>query len=437
MGNRGERSRATEEGILRAALAVLGDGPPGLAGLGLTQEAIAEKVPWSPKTVSWHFGKGARRPLQQALAEFVRRQIIDEAARNAEDYAKAAQFMRDGARVNGREMLRQVLLDDLADYQADDTAGTRGRERLYYLMLALCDLAPRDTGVNYARVLRATTVETQAGYAPVYDEFCSAAHREYVVDRDRTQRAINAYLEGVVAHRRFGMAPSDDEIVDTVLRLFYATTKPVGGADISIDSDLFGSAPPQDATSIGAQVTVHRVRQELYTEIAVALESLTLDETLLHCALHSAIREDEAPRDPLTRRLWTAQQDHVNRGGRLRRIARFDDVNELDTYVEWLQQQLTDRPGARVETRVLVMDAPPALSPMVAGERLGALGREDRTIGGITDGVCFTDPHGVAFCAAVFNSIWTDARSYSIASPSGIDRAGVRNLRRSLTAAQH
>jgi hypothetical protein len=430
MGSRGARSKATTQDVTQAALDLLGERPDRLLTNWVTHEEIAKRLRISRQTVSYHFGPGGGE-LQQGLAELAHRQIVAEAARNAEDYATAAQYIDAGARPSGRAMLQRVLLADLHDYQANDAKGTRGRERLHYLMLALCDLDPCDTVIDYAERLRLTSNETQAGYAPIYDAFCWAAHRDYVTDRDRTQRAIHAYLEGVTAHRRFEMAPPEPEIVDTVLRLFYVTTKPVGGADLDLDGDLFGSEPSSPA-SVGVHATVHHLREQLYAEVADRLEALTPDESLLHCALHSTMRDDEPPRDELARRLWTAQQDHVARGGRLRRIARFVDVDQLDLYVSWIAEQFDEHPAARVESRALVMEAPPGLAPLVAGNRLGALGREDRATGGIADGVCFTDPQGIAFCEATFDSIWDDARSYPIASPSGIDRTGVRNARRSL-----
>jgi hypothetical protein len=49
--------------------------------------------------------------------------------------------------------------------------------------------------------------------------------REFVAGVERTHRAIHAYLEGVVALRRFDYGQTDEEIIDTVLRLFLATTK--------------------------------------------------------------------------------------------------------------------------------------------------------------------------------------------------------------------
>ena len=439
MGQRGERSRHTQEEAVKAALEVLGEGPPDLAEkLGLTGAAVARRLGVSSGTVNYHFGRKAGDTLTPNLVAAVRQQLVAEARRNADDYRKAAHDLRAGARVAGRALVRRVLLEDLADFRIDgkSSLSTRGRERLYYLMLALSDLDVERTKLDYAAELKNSMSLSQNLYEQVYDDFCEVSNREFITDRARTQRAINAYLEGVEVHGRFGAGPDDDEIVDTVLRLFYITTKPSAGADLDIDGDLFGLPSFPETGSVGAHSTFHATREALYAEVSLAMEALTEDEVLLHCAMHRPLHEDRPPTDPLPRRLYEAQNSHIARGGAVRRVVRYWRIDDLEADLRWIAELMDREPRALVETRALIAESPPAMATMVVGERLGAIAREDPLTARLIQGVTFTDAPGVRFCEGVFSAVANDPHAYLIAGPNGIQERGARDARRRLLERQ-
>jgi AcrR family transcriptional regulator len=435
VGQRGERSRARQEEVVKAALEVLGEGPRRLAEkLGLTEAAVAERLGISPGTVNYHFGRREGGTLTPNLVEAVREQMGAEVRRNVDDYRKAAHDLRAGARVAGRALVRRVLLEDLADFRVDGktTLSDRGRERLYYLMVALCDLEVNRTKVDYAAELNDSMSLSQELYAQVYEDFCEVSNREFITERERTQRAINAYLEGVEVHRRFGAAPDDDEIVDTVLRLFYITTKPSAGADLDIDGDLFGLPSVPETRSVGAHSTFHATREALYAEVSLAMEALTEDEVLMHCAMHRPLHEDRPPADRLPRRLYEAQRSHIARGGPVRRVVRYWRIQDLDADLSWIAELGQRESRALVETRALIAESPPVMATMVVGERLGAIARDDPLTARLIQGVTFTDAPGVRFCEGTFNAIANDPHSYLIAGPNGIQERGVQDARRRL-----
>jgi AcrR family transcriptional regulator len=425
---RGSRSAGTEEHILAAAEALLMEGL-GLARLGLTREAVSKRAGVVPGTYDYHFGPTSARDLRAAVFERFRSSLLEELERNREGYELAAEAVAQGS---GSAVIRSALLRDLASLDAGRSPTTAWRQRFHHLALALCDLEPEVAGVDYQARLKELQEEANGISEGLYDLLSRATGRGFVAGVDRTQRAIDAYLKGVAACRRFGKAPPDDEVVDTVLRLFYVTTTPTGGADIDLDAELFGREPGKDA-SVGTHTTIHRSREPLYEDVALALEALEPDDLMLHCALHNSLLEAKPPPDPLAQRIFHAQRSHIRAGGRLRRVAHFTDLGQLEEHVEWIRQQANSSTPTRIESRALIMDAPPALSPVVAGHRLAALGREAPGEGRIVDGLTFTDPQGIAFCEATFNSIWGDAHSYPIASPAGINRRGLDDARRRLS----
>lgn len=419
--------------MIDAALRLIADGGC-TSEFGLTFAAVARESGEPTSKVSYHFGEPPKRNLRQMLAELVTDEIHAEAAANADAYAMAAGAIADGAGNVGRKIVARAILGDLEDFDATEGSSDqlRGRERFYYLMLAMADLAPEKSGVDYKRFLARASTDAQAMYVKIYDEFCRVTNREYVADGPRTQRAINAYLEGVSVQRRFGAAPLDDEVVDTVVRLFHATTKPIGGADVDIDAELFGLPHEPRTASVAAHTTIHQERDALYREVTSALGELDPGETFSHCALHGPTRDDTPPSDPFARALYEAQHSHVARGGRLRRVALFSSAEELQEYIEWLREKTAGDSPWQTETRALIMDAAPAVSPLVVGRRFAALGRESEGTGRISDGMTFVTREGVAFVEAIFDTIWRDARAYPIASSAGINRRGVEDALRRL-----
>jgi len=72
------------------------------------------------------------------------------------------------------------------------------------------------------------------------------AGRTYVHGRERTMRVLNAYLEGVAVQRRYGRGPFEhDELIDAVVRIFWATTKLLSGPEHDVNEELLGRLAEQ------------------------------------------------------------------------------------------------------------------------------------------------------------------------------------------------
>jgi AcrR family transcriptional regulator len=206
----------------------------------IVRKQLAAAAAVAPGTVTYHFGTQESLELEKALIEHVRDEVVREAQENAAAYEQLAELAEETTDVALlRSQLRKTLVNDLADYDASDGAPAPlvGRERLYYLMLAMCGLSEP---LDYARTLYETADRSQERYSRAYEEWARIACREFIVDSARTQRAVNAYLEGITAHRRFGYAPDADEIVDTVMRIFHSTTTPIGEEPTDVESEVFG-----------------------------------------------------------------------------------------------------------------------------------------------------------------------------------------------------
>jgi AcrR family transcriptional regulator len=249
---RGSRSQGTEDRILAAAFELIAEGY-GLTDMGLTFEEIGRRSGDARTSIDYHFGSKSSRDLNTALVDRFHALLTDEADGARQLYEVGAEqwewSLREGATQEQkgvvRGIVRAALVRNGRDFDpAQMDAEAIGRERLRYLMLALCGLPVESTGLDYAQRLRAAHEEQQELFRKSYEMFCRLSGREFVDGLERTQRAIRAYLEGVIVLRRFDAGPPDDEIVDTVLRLFLVTTKPKGGIDIAVDDQLL---PPEPA----------------------------------------------------------------------------------------------------------------------------------------------------------------------------------------------
>jgi hypothetical protein len=78
------------------------------------------------------------------------------------------------------------------------------------------------------------------------------------------------------------------------------------------------------------------------------------------------------------------------------------------------------------------MDSPPALSPLLAGNRAAFLGRE--VDGLMVDAVGFFDDAGKRWCEAQFQTLWQDDRVHTLATANGFSELGIANARRHLNA---
>lgn len=253
---RGSRSHGTEDRIVAAAFELIAEGY-GLTKMGLTFEEISRRSEERRTNIDYHFGSNSSRDLRTAIVDRFHSLLTAEADRNRELYETGAdqwawslrELAAQEQKGMARGIIRAALVKNGKDFDpAHMNAEAIARERLRYLMLALCGLPVESTGLDYAQRLRTAHEEQQKLFRKSYEMYCRLAGREFVDGLERTQRAIHAYLEGVIVLRRVGAAPSDDEIVDTVLRLFLVTTKPKGGIDIDVDQQLLPPQPPEHGT---------------------------------------------------------------------------------------------------------------------------------------------------------------------------------------------
>jgi hypothetical protein len=370
-------------------------------------------------------------------------------------YGEHAELITDGA---GRKAIAKALLGELSLYGAvaDSDELTRARERAYYLAIALCD-ATTSTGKGavgasddllaehrFRRHVLAMHVTGREELLRVYENFLAVSDRHPVHDVKRIERVVSAFLEGALVARRIAgghgelterarvsetpIALDDDELVDAVLRIFIAMSRPVDGVGIDPDAILFKRAPAQGSTS--AEIAVHRDRKAMYKAVFDAVERLPAEATISHSALHtsgarpSRTREGEA--------LKAAFDRFLERGGEVRNVEKIAKVEELERSLERLN---AEDPRHRRWLRVLVMDSPPALSPLILGDQAAFLGRE--VDGLIVDGTAFTDEVGRGWCEDHFETLWNDDRAYTLASPNGLNDRGIRDARRQLEESEH
>ena len=227
--------RQTHKQIVDAAMAMIEEGR-GLADLGLGPTEVAERAKIPRRTYADHFGSKGKQRLQEALAARFHEWAVKTAQQNQEHYQQAFTAWEYGTHTRGT--LKAAIKHDLTDWQGPDFA------RRFFVMLALADLDSEIAGTNYKHWLARAHRESQREYEHLYEALCEMTGREFAVDRGVTQRSMNAYLEGVNLHSRYGEQPSEDEVADTLLAIFHATTKPKGGEAVDVWAQLFGEPDP-------------------------------------------------------------------------------------------------------------------------------------------------------------------------------------------------
>ncbi|HEX2162281.1 MAG TPA: hypothetical protein VHF88_10735 [Thermoleophilaceae bacterium] len=446
------------DALIDAAIARLarGDGEGSLRDLGIDRPQLVRDSGVSRGVIDYHFAQRGQGDALRGLADAVLERLLAEQLRLREEasgrYNQRAQFVADGA---GRRTIAQALLDELARYgavaDADDDL-TRARERAYYLAVALCDVRSSDSQRPIAEDgnhvpdhrFRRHVVEMhqrpRAALLQVYADFLATAGREPEPDIERLVLVMSAFLEGVVLRRRIAhghgeetaharaaerpLALGDDDLVDAALRIFIAMSRPVGGSRPDPDAILF--ARDGAAAQAASETVLHRDRAALYETILEAIGQLSAEDALSHCALHtSGVGRSRSEQGEALKR---SLADFLDRGGRLRNIEKVNSVAELDATVTRLA---AGRDAGHDQTfRVLVMDSPPGLSPLLIGDRMALLGRD--VDGQIVDGVAFCDAAGREWCETHYDSLWHDDRAYTLASPNGLNDRGIGDARRQL-----
>jgi hypothetical protein len=377
-------------------------------------------------TVDYHFGKDGVGILEDEIARHVGEEIVRDSNANAELYRQLIELAEhDASPQLLRLQLERALQRDLDDFcsDADTPKDLVGRERFYYLMIALCDLPEP---VDYASHLKDSVTAGQAAYQPSYEEWCRVSGRTFIVDAERTQRAVYTYLEGVALLRRFDYAPDYREIADTVLRIFHATTRPVDGEPIDVDAELFGDPRP-DTTPRAAHNTA-----DAYSRAVAAVYTARQSgkpASIRHASLHGHSGSPTTPAGQEVQLLKDEMDDALRAGWHLYRlvsIAKADAgeaAKELDRQVEIARERIAF--GA-LDVKVVIGELIPMLVPLVIGDEKALLGLDDRHRNHIAQIVELADPGAIRVCTDYFDQLWDDPRMIRIAGPGGIDEDGVR-----------
>lgn len=448
------------EKLVDAAIARLarGDGSGALVDLGINRTEVIRDAQVGNGVIYTHFKSRGRGDPVRGLVDEVLTRILAEQIRlrreTTTNYRDRAELVAEGA---GRRAIMKAILDDLSLYGAvaggDDM--TRARERVYYLAVALCDVSvstgsrpiSADDATRADLRFRSHLLEMHLGHREalrdVYRVFLAAANRVPVHDVERIDLVISTFLEGAVLIRRIAhghrdltgrlngeaggtISLDDDELVDAVLRIFVAMSQPAAGVNSEPDAVLFGRERTSSAPA-NAEAVVYRNRGDMYASILESFEQLSSEETVSHCALHTSPRRSRTAEGEAMR---LAISGFLERGGQVRNLEKVSSVAELEQTVARLEAELdSDR---KMTFRVVVMDSPPSLSPLILGDHVAFLGREEDGL--IVDAVSFVDEVGRNWCATHYETLWLDEHAYTLATPNGLNEVGIGDALRRLEA---
>ncbi len=233
------QAAAGREAVAVAAWRLLGERND-LARLGLSAAKLAREAHIAESTASYHLSNGN-------VLDGIARRIVDDLTRtgdeNSAEYQLTSKLIPNLEGANATQIARQArrLLATVLRLDLDDG---RDVERIWYALVAIADLDREALGKNVDLTARLQEAHdaNQRAYESAYDAFCAITGRTYIDSRERTMRAVNAYLEGVSVQARYGRGPeSDEELVDTAARIFWAHTKPLDGPAHDLDQELFGA----------------------------------------------------------------------------------------------------------------------------------------------------------------------------------------------------
>lgn len=429
--------------VVRGAIRRLaaGDGKGSLKNLGIQRaQAIADANVASG--VIDTFGSNSTDPvggvvarvLDEVLKEELR--LLGESASRYRDYAE---FVADGA---GRATLAKAIAAQERLYGAVAEADplTRARERAYFLSVALCDIDER---------FRNHLLGIQTGFREqlfeVYTNLLEATNREPVYDVERIELVVSALFEGASMLQRISagrtalqrqpveiqrLALSGDALFDAILRVAIALSRPKGGVGIDPDAILFRGE--SSAVRTATEAVVHRADGDLYDVVTDEIAQLGTDETILHCSLHRSMSAQPHPRSSQGARLKQAMRTFARAGGRLENLEQIGSKTEFEETLELLRTTVAGHQD--VTFRVLILDAPVTLCPLIIGNRIALLGRAND--GAIVDGIAFRDESGRRWCRDHAEALWREPRGYTILTPSGFNERGIADARRHLEACE-
>jgi hypothetical protein len=446
------------EELVDAVIARLarGDGNGAMGNLGVQRAQAIRDARVGNGVIDNHFNRKGRGNSVRGLVDHVLKRLLDEqlelGRKTTTTYQERAEMIADGA---GREIIMRALLDDLALYGAvaDADEVSRARERAYYLAVALCDATVSRTGEALSKTdrvrpdtrFRKYLVDVHSANREerqeIYSQLLHAAGRKPVHDIARVDLVMRTFLDGAVLTRRIDhghgkltraardprapIALDDEKLLDAVLRIFVAMSQPTSGIDSGPGAVLFGEAAAAKSP-IRSETVLYRKRNDLYGTILAGVESLGEGSVISHCALHTSGGRKSRTREG--QRFKRAVWDLLDRGGSLRTLEKVTTLAELKTILARLKAD--GEANSDLTFRVLVMDSPPGLSPLILHGHAGFLGRE--VDGVIVDGVAFVEEPGRNWCEAHFQTLWDDERGYTLATPNGLNEIGIDNARRRL-----
>lgn len=376
--------------------------------------------------------------------------IVKVAGENATDYADVMVQLEQGNMSALRPALRIALLRDLGDYETHDAGWeVKGRERLYWLGVALADRSSASGEIDLQRLLQETHDRVEGIYADVYRGMAALSDRT-PIDEDRNagfrrvQLAVSALLDGYVLRRRLGQEIPQDDIVDAVIRLFFILTRPIGESAVDVDAELQAGADRRLGRDPGPSQPRLQVAESVEDAYALAIETLeeahrfTSPSIIRRASFHGRSPTSIQSQSYEAKRLETVTEEMLADRWQLRRLIAIHDYDHLQAEKQAAKQLAKEgarRKGeergspAAVEVRGLVAHPMPQFVPLIVGERVALLGLDDRFHNVTGKAIALDDHAATAVCIAQFDELWNDRRrTRPIIGPDGPDEEGIMKL---------
>ncbi len=375
------------------------------------------------------------------LFDYLIEATAELAAQNGEQYDLVADQIDLGGIGDLRSKIGPAVLRDVADYDPRRTEGaSRGRERLYWLAVALADRLTPAGQVDLQSVLRQIAETGRESYFPVYRRLAAAIGREPLDGDDelafqRLQSLIHIFLEGVTAAQRAGTPPSEDDVVTAVMALFHAFTRRPGEDPFDPEVALVATDSATASPSQGIVLSADG-EEASYGLAADAVDSLQgrdpglIQYASLHGISGASRRDSHAPQS--LHRLRLRLIDLLESGWRLHRLTTVHSEEDLDREIE-NASDLGNHGRVRVHATVGGIGGH-AAAITVDGQFV-VLGLDEPHSSYVGKALLIRDLPAVAFWAEHFHQVFDDRRhTLLVAGPGGLDQGGIAELRRRVRA---